>query len=307
MAVAIIAEYNPFHNGHIYQLQEAKKRWPNEKIIIIMSGKYVQRGEYAVASFAERKKYALQYGADEVIELPFEYATQAAHIFAKGAVLEAYKAGADKLFFGSESNDANKLMEIAKIIKNHENEYNRVLKKFLKQGYAFPKAAAESLSKLIGNPITLPNDILGLEYCKTIIYENLPILPVSLKRTIDFHSQKTQKEFASASLIRKMIYESKDVSKYTPMKFNKPIKRIEDQYSRFQEIVKNTPASELAKNQMISEGMENLFKKNIDASSYEEFINRVNSKRYTSSRIKRVILYVLLNINTKKKSKKLIK
>ena len=129
MAVAIIAEYNPFHNGHIYQLKEAKRRWPNDKIIIIMSGEYVQRGEYAIASFEERKKYALKYGADEVIELPFEYATQAAHIFAKGAVLQAVKEGADKLFFGSESDDPKRLMTISKAIKDNEDQYNKVLKR----------------------------------------------------------------------------------------------------------------------------------------------------------------------------------
>ena len=296
MAVAIIAEYNPFHNGHIYQLKEAKKRWPNEKIIIIMSGEYVQRGEYAIASFEERKKYAIKYGADQVIKLPFEFATQAAHIFAKGAVMIAYNAGANKLFFGSESNDPSKLMNIAKTIKNNEIKYNKQLKKYLKLGFSFPKAAAESLSILIGHAITMPNDILGLEYCKTIVNENLPIVPYTVKRTIDFHSDKTNKEFASASYIRKLIYENKDVSKYTPMKFKKPIKRIEDRYFEFQEIVRKTSAEELSKNKMISEGMENLFKKNINEPTYNDFVNKVNSKRYTSSRIKRVMLYILLGI-----------
>lgn len=297
MAVAIIAEYNPFHNGHIYQLQEAKKRWPNDEIIIILSGKYVQRGEYAVASFEERKKIALKYGADKVVELPFEYATQAAHFFAKGAVLKACQLGADKLFFGSESNDPQKLMQIAKAIKDNEKEYNHELKKFLKLGYSFPKAAAESLTKLIGKPISLPNDILGLEYCKTIINANLKMIPYTLKRTVEFHSEKPNNKFASASYIRKLIYQNKDVSKYTPMKFEKHIPRIEDRYLEFQEIIKKTPAEELAKNKMISEGMENLFKKHIDAPNYNEFINRTNSRRYTSSRIKRTMLYVLLGIS----------
>ncbi|MBY7705733.1 nucleotidyltransferase family protein, partial [Vibrio harveyi] len=86
MSIAIIAEYNPFHNGHIYQLNYVKKHFPNEKIVVILSGKYTQRGELAVADFETRKQFALKFGADEVIKLPFKYATQAAHIFAQGAI-----------------------------------------------------------------------------------------------------------------------------------------------------------------------------------------------------------------------------
>ena len=299
MAIGIIAEYNPFHNGHIYQLKEAKRLFPNEKIIIIMSGKYVQRGELAVASFDDRKKIVLSYGADEVIELPFEYATQAAHIFAHGAVKIANDNGVDKLFFGSESNDPMRLLLIAKTIKENEDKYNKTLKSFLKMGYSFPKAAGQALTHLIGNPITLPNDILGLEYCKAIVNNNYKITPYTIKRTVDFHSEVPNQSFASASYIRKQLDEGKDVSQYTPMKF-KEIDKIENYYEEFQEIVRKTPAEELAKNKMISEGMENLFKKHIDSVDYGDFVDRTNSRRYTSSRIKRVMLYVLLEGRKKK-------
>ena len=296
MSVGIIAEYNPFHNGHIYQLQEARKRWPDEKIIIIMSGKYVQRGELAVASFEERARFAKMFGADEVVELPFEYATQAAHIFASGAVKIANDLGIDKLFFGSESNDPMRLMLISKTIFENEDKYNKTLKEFLKLGYSFPKASASALSKLIGNPITMPNDILGLEYCKAIVKNGYNITPYTLSRTIDFHSEVPNSNFASASYIRKMIFEGRDVSQYTPMKFDEIPDRIENYYPKFQEIVRNTPAEELAKIELISEGMENLFKKHIECPSMESFIEATNSRRYTSSRIKRVMLYVLLEI-----------
>ena len=296
MSVGIIAEYNPFHNGHKYQLEEAKRRFPNEEIIVIMSGKYVQRGELAIASFKERSEMALKYGASKVIELPFEYATQAAHIFAQGAVKIAHENGVKKLFFGSESNDPKRLILIAKTIKEHEDKYNKILKSFLKMGYSFPKSAAQALSQLIGSPITLPNDILGLEYCKAIVNNNYDMEVHTLKRTIDFHSEVPNQNFASASYIREQIKAGHDVSQYTPMKFDKEIDRIENYYPEFQKIVRETPAEELEKIQMISEGMENLFKKHIDAPTYDEFVNRTNSRRYTSSRIKRVMLYVLLGI-----------
>lgn len=298
MSVGIIAEYNPFHNGHIYQLQAAKKLFPGEKITVIMSGKYVQRGEIAIASFEERKKFALQYGADEVIELPFEYATQAAHIFAEGAVKIAHAHGINKLFFGSESDNPQWLMLIAKTIKKHKEEYNQYLKFYLKQdGNSFPKSAALALTKLIGKPITMPNDILGLEYCKAIVENDFDIEVFTIKRTIDFHSEVPAQNFASASWIRIQVFKGNpEYEKYTPMRFTLPIERIEDQYPEFQRIVRETPAEELAKNKMISEGMENLFKKHIDAPDMYEFIDRTNSRRYTSSRIKRAILYVLMGI-----------
>lgn len=296
MSVGIIAEYNPFHNGHIYQIEEAKKRWPNEDIIIIMSGKYVQRGELAVASFDERSRMALKHGATKVIELPFECATQAAHIFAHGAVKIAAENKIDKLFFGSESDDPKRLMLIAKTIHENVDKYNKTLKSFLKMGYSFPKAAASALTHLIGSPITLPNDILGLEYCKAIVENGYDIVPYTLKRTVDFHSEVPNQMFASASYIRSLIFDGKDISKYTPMKFDNIPDRIENYYPQFQEIVRKTPAEKLKNILLISEGMENLFKKHIDQPTMEGFIEATNSRRYTSSRIKRVMLYVLLEI-----------
>ncbi|NQZ29098.1 MAG: nucleotidyltransferase [Mycoplasmatales bacterium] len=296
MTIAIIAEYNPFHNGHIFQLKYAKKTWPNAKIIIIMSGKYVQRGELAVASFEERASIAKEYGADDVYELPFEFATQAAHIFARGAVLTAVEHNANILLFGSESNNVDNLLLIAKTIKENKSIYNKTLKKYLKQGFSFPKSAAEALSELSGQNITLPNDILGLEYIKTIVEEDLSIKPHSIKRTVDFHSNETNNEFASASFIRNEIMLGNDISQWTPMKFKNIPERIEDHYKEFQKIVNESTPEEIAECPLISEGMENLFKKHIDAETYEEFVDRTNSRRYTSSRIKRVMLYVLLQI-----------
>ena len=296
MSIGIIAEYNPFHNGHKYQLDQAKLLFPGEKVVVIMSGEYVQRGEIAIASFEERKKAALENGADEVIELPFEYATQAAHIFAAGAVKIANDNNITKLFFGSESNDPKRLMLIAKTIKERENEYNQVLRANLKQGFSFPLSAANALSKLIGRPIELPNDILGLEYCKAIVNNGYNIEPFTIQRTVGFHSEVPAGNFASASYIRNLVKEGKDYSKYTTMKLDPNRDRIENHYPEFQRIVRETPAEELKNIKMISEGMENLFKKHIDAPTYDEFVNRTNSRRYTSSRIKRVMLYVLKEI-----------
>ncbi|WP_022935182.1 nucleotidyltransferase [Mesomycoplasma moatsii] len=295
--IGIVAEYNPFHNGHIYQINEVKKRWPNSSIVVVMPGKFVQRGELSIASFEERKKIALENGVDEVYELPFLFATQAAHIFAQGAVLELNKHNINILVFGSETNNIDDFFLVAKTIKNNENSYYELIKKEMKKGTSFPKANQIVLEKIIDKSFTMPNDILGLEYVKTIINFNLNIEAYSIKRNIGFHSDKVFKNIASATHIRKLIFDQDNsYQKYTPMRFDKLPDRIENYYSIFQEIVINSPKEKLKSIKLMSEGMENLFKKNINAKTYDEFVRLTNSKRYTSSRIKRVMLYVLLGI-----------
>ena len=297
LRIGIIAEYNPFHNGHIYQINEIKKRWPQSQIIVILSGKYVQRGELAIAPFEVRKNIALQNNVDEVYELPFEFATQAAHVFAQGAIKELSKHNIDYLVFGSETNDIDNFYLVAKTIKDNNDLYYQKIKKAMKTGISFPKANQIVLEELIGKSFTLPNDILGLEYVKAIVNNNYPIKAFCIKRTNDFHSMIPSNNIASATYIRKLIFDNNlEYKQFTPMIFDKVPDRIENYYSNFQDIVKNTPNEELKKIKLISEGMENLFKKHIDAPSYDEFVNRVNSKRYTSSRIKRTMLYVLVNI-----------
>lgn len=294
MSIGIIAEYNPFHNGHIYQINYIKNNFPNEKIIVVMSGNYVQRGEIAIASFEERKKIAMENGVDEVIELPQQFVIQAAHIFAQEAVKLLNTKNVTKIVFGSETNNIGLFYEIANTIKNNLDVYNLNLKINLKKGNSFPKASAMSLENLCGKSFVMPNDILGIEYVKAIVNNNYNIQAICIKREVGFHSEDIKGNIASATKLRKMIFEGEDISKYSPMILKNVPKKIEDRYGEFQEIIKTKPLDEISKIDLVSEGMENLFFKNINEPSYESFINKVNSKRYTSSRIKRVILSILL-------------
>lgn len=297
LRIGIIAEYNPFHNGHIYQINWIKNQWNGAKIIVILSGNYVQRGEMAIADFETRKAICLNYGVDEVYELPFEYATQAAHIFAQGAIELAHQLKINKLVFGSESNDIDLFYKIAQAIYQDETKYYQLLRSELKQGISFPKANQIVLETIIGKSFVLPNDILGLEYVKAIVKNNYPIEAISMLRTVGFHSEIPDENIASASYIRKLIFEQNlDYQKYTPMVFEAIPDRIENYYWKFQAIVKNSSATDLAKIHLVSEGMEYLFKKHIDSKTYVDFIAACTSKRYPSSRIKRVLLYVLLQI-----------
>ncbi len=140
LRIGIVAEYNPFHNGHIYQINEIKKRWPQSQIVVVLSGKYVQRGELAIASYEERKNIALQNNIDEIYELPFEFATQAAHIFAQGAIQELNKYKIDYLVFGSETDNIDNFYLIAQIIKENSDLYYQKIRKEMKTGISFPKA-----------------------------------------------------------------------------------------------------------------------------------------------------------------------
>ncbi|WP_025755208.1 nucleotidyltransferase [Mycoplasmopsis cricetuli] len=296
--IGIVVEYNPFHNGHIYQLNWIKNTFPNSKIYVAMSHKYSQRGEIICLSWRKRKKYAKQYGVNKFIKLKTSISAQAAHIFAKESVLKLAKKKIDYLVFGSETNNIETMLQIAHTLKKNIDKYNFLVKKFLKQkGLSFPRATNLALQELMGVNINMPNDILGLEYVKTIVNYNLPIVPISIARTIDFHSETTTENFASASKIRQLIKFKQNFSHYTPVKINDiKQKNIESTYIKFQKFIKNTSAKKIAKYKMISEGMENLFKKQIHHKSYDEFIQACVSKRYTASRIKRAYLFVLLKI-----------
>ncbi|QBF34837.1 nucleotidyltransferase [Mycoplasmopsis phocirhinis] len=291
--VGIVAEYNPFHNGHIRQINWIKQNFPNEKIVVVMSDKFSQRGEYTITSFFKRKQIAKKYGVSKVIKLSFEQSVQAAHIFAYNAIMRLNQVGVDKIVFGSESNDVQQMIDLATYLNNHLDLFNQHIRYFLKkEKLAYPKAFALALKQISGKNYTLPNDILGFEYVKTIINNNLNIKIFSIKRNIDFHSQLTLNQYASASLLRQKIKKNEDISHYSPMKIKKG-RFIENDYLKFKKILLSTPLTKLKKIQLISEGIENLFLKNIYHSNYDDFIQACVSKRYTASRIKRIYAWIL--------------
>lgn len=296
--IGLIAEFNPFHNGHKYLINQIKKQFPNCFLVIVLSDDYNQRGEITVAPYEERKKIALKNGANKVIRLDLLSSTQAAHIFAKGAIDLLVEEKIDILCFGVSDNEANidKYINSVYAINQKLNEYNSLIKTYLNKGFSYPYSSYEALKDIIKSVDDIPSDILGLEYTKYIINNNLNIQPMCFKRSINSNSNIPFGKYATASYIRKLIYEKKDYSLYTDMVIKSPIKKIEDYYNKFQEIVFVSTIDELSQIMLMSEGMENLFKKNIFAKTYDEFVNLCISKRYTKSRIKRAILYTILNI-----------
>ncbi|WP_173402251.1 nucleotidyltransferase [Metamycoplasma canadense] len=298
LKIGLIAEFNPFHNGHIFLLNKIKEKYPNSKIIVALSSNYTQRGEIALVPFTKRKKICKKFGVNKVIKLDFETSTQAAHIFAKGSIEKLKKLKIDLLFFGTtDTDDINKYINATKTISKNIDLYNQKVKYFLKQGRSFIYSCYEALKDFISEE-NIPQDILGFEYTKYIINNNLNIKLDCIKRSIAHSNTETNGVYASGTKLRSMIKENKDISLFSPLKIKK-FKKIENTYLKFKKIVKKMSTTKLSKIALMSEGMENLFKKNIEAKSYDEFIQLCTSKRYTSSRIKRVYLYVL-----KKKYKK---
>lgn len=288
--MAVICEYNPFHNGHKYQLTEHKKELFADGVICLMSGSFVQRGAPAVYDKWTRAADAASNGADLVLELPVVYSSQSAQRFAVGAVKLLDKLGVvDFLSFGSECGDITSLTECADIVNS--DDFNTLLEEKIKSGMSYPAARTEVFIKNYPNInkslIDSPNNILAIEYLNALKNINSKIKPVTIARNFDF---------ASASDIRQKLLDNEDVSDLIPTKTRKTY-----DYSVFEKLIlynfrKESPKA-LQQICDMSEGLEYKFKKALQTSlTLEEFADAVKSKRYTRTRIDRIIVNSLLDI-----------
>ena len=300
-AVGIIAEYNPFHNGHFFHLEEVKRLFPGYPIVLVMSGAFTQRGEASLISKWKRSEIALFYGVDLVIELPFPFAVSSADLFAKGAIsiLKELKVG--HIVFGSESNDIENLKHLARI-QLEDDSYQRIVKSLLKEGYNYPTATSHALEKITGKKVSSPNDILGLSYIREIMKQKANITPFSIQRTDDYHQSMT-----SATGIRKFLLEKKDIKAYVPSFaysfYQDDLHFTRDYFSYLKyQIISNLDT--LSKFQGMEEGIENRIKKAIYSSSnYEDLINKVKTKRYTYQRLNRLFTYILCGFTKEEATK----
>jgi len=301
--IGIIVEYNPFHNGHLYHINEIKRLFKNSIIIAVMSGNFTQRGDTSIIDKYRKTYIALENKIDIVIELPFHYATQSADIFAKGSIEILNKLNVEYLVFGSESNDVELLKTLANItINNKKHEQN--IKLNLKKGLSYPKSIYDSLKDLTKSEINTPNDILGIEYIKQIILQKSNIIPITIKRTNDYHSKKLEK-ISSATSIRESLKNNIDVKKSVPKStykyLNKELSFIDYYFSLLK--YKIISSNDLKKYNLVDEGIENRLKKYIlESNSLEEYISKIKTKRYTYNKIKRMLCHILVGF-TKEENK----
>ena len=296
--IGIIAEYNPFHLGHLYQINKIKEMYPNSIIIAIISTNFTERGEISILNKWDKTKICLEYGIDLVIELPTLYATQAADIFAYAAINILNGLHIDTLVFGTESDNINDLINLANIQLNNK-KYDNLVKKYLDTGINYPTAQSKALKDITNINIDKPNDLLALSYIKEIIKNNYNITPISIKRTNDYHSKIVESNIVNASLIRKMIAENKDISNYVPnltLKYvNKDIS-IDNAYKYLLYMIINNK-EHLNEYLSVDEGIENrLIKQITNSNSWEELVMNIKTKRYTYNKINRMLIHILLGI-----------
>ena len=295
MAVGIICEYNPFHNGHLYHLNKVKELANGEEIILILGGNFLQRGNLSIINKYDKTKIALEYGINLVVELPFQYATQSSDLFAKGAISILKKLKCNKLIFGSESANIELFKQLAKIQLN-DKEYNKRIKRYLKDGLNYPTALSRALKDFSNFTIIEPNDILALSYIKEIISQNVDIVPLTIKRTNNYHDTELNNEISSATSIRKAIKELKDIKNYVPNITLEYLKKEnwENNYFNFLKYKIITEKNNLNKYQTVDEGIENRILKGIyNSNNLEELMNIVKTKRYTYNKINRMFTHIL--------------
>mgnify|MGYP001512239296 CR=1 FL=1 len=301
--VGITAEYNPFHNGHLYHLEQSKMATGAQISVAAMSGNFVQRGHMAICSKWERAEAAVKCGIDLVVEIPTVFACNSAPVFASAAVEILENLGADWISFGSESGNIEELKEISRAMNEKETLIEKLVREKVKEGLSYPRARRDAVALILGDEkadlLDLPNNILAIEYLKRI--QNAK--PVTVKRQgPGYNELEPCEDMASASAIRSMVKINKNVETLTPEPSTEMLKKAlhpsEDKI--FQIIcakVLTSSREELDRVFAGGEGLGNKLKNEIrKASAYDQLIQRLKSKRYTRTRIERFISHVLLDI-----------
>lgn len=310
--IGIIAEYNPFHNGHIYQINKTKEKFENSAIVALMSGSFVQRGEPALIDKWSRAQMALDNGVDLVLELPTMFSTQTAELFAKGAINIFNSLNTiDYISFGSESGDMNTLMELAKILVKKPTSYLELLDKELNNNNSFPIARSLALSNYLNNPeinniLNNSNNILAIEYLKELLVLNSNIKPLTIKRSGGLYGDSSlDHKFASATAIREHIHNPKDIKPYVPTKtfelINSNINNLNN-LNNYEEILLYLLRT-LSHRDMDNvfdgdSGLGNRILNNSERyNNLDEIISNSISKIHTRTRVQRVLIQILLDIN----------
>lgn len=318
----IIAEYNPFHLGHRYQIESLKKEI-DTFVVVVMSGDFVQRGECSVLDKYERAKIAIKNGTDLVVELPYYFSLQSAENFAKGSIEIFNRLNiVDYLCFGFECKKKETLIEVAKLQIKHKEEIELLLKEKMKSGSSYAvayKDACLEVNKIYENieldeNFFISNNILSIEYIKNLILTNSKILPFPIKRIGEnYNSENISNIQASASAIRKTILENNleliknfvDENTFKAISNVIKNKNFPDEKKIMEVLKYNVLQDNIdAKNIVNYEnGILNLIKKNIfNFESIEQLTENIQSKRYKKVRIKRFIYNYLLNVNNDIKS-----
>lgn len=318
--LGIVAEYNPFHNGHLYHLEKSKEDTGSNYTVAIMSGNFTQRGSTSLIDKWSKAESAIQSGVDLVIELPVIYAISSAENFAEGAVkiLDSLKV-VDYLSFGSETADMEVLNKCAEVLSSEPRGYKTLLSHELKKGFSFPKARENALMMYLNdirkyaNVLSSPNNILGIEYLKALKKLKSSIQPINIPRyEAGYNDLSYTQNIASSTAIRNMIKNNgfnalanlMPAPSYATLVQNLKAGHIIPDVSVFEKeiifVLRKMETSEIAELPDVSEGLEFSIKNAANScNTIVEFLNIIKSKRYTTTRLQRILLYALLGITKK--------
>ena len=302
--IGIICEYNPFHNGHAHQLHTLAQLHPDALRICIMSGSFVQRGEPAIFSKFDRARWAILGGADIVIELPTLYSTGSAQLFGTGAIRMVKALDIDALSFGSETADLDALVDIAKRMDCESTQEQ--LRTYIKEGLSYGAAFRKALDTEILNT---PNALLGLEYIRAGLAYNAKLEYIPILRTSNHHEETLTDELPSGTALRQLITSTGNLSSQLqatiPLSIASDMTQVTENgnyvnYNRYYDMVhslsRRTTPKELEKLGDFSEGIEHLWSKAAQQTSWTTATEEIKSKRYTYARLQRMGAYLTLGI-----------
>lgn len=300
--VGIIVEYNPLHNGHIYHINETKRLSKADRLVCVMSGNFTQRGEPAIMDKFTRTKWALNNGVDLVIELPFVFTVQNADIFAYTSVSILNHLKVDEIYFGSETGDIQELTLLGNALQS--DKYNKLVRMHMKKGTSYPTSSDLAMKELYpNNSFDLPNNILGIQYLLAgkKLHSKIKFQTIKRVSTNYFDDEIDNTNIQSATTIRKLIKDNKDISNYVPNDVNQSLLNnklvsYEDFYPNLKYVIRSSTAEDLNKLFGMDEGIENRIIKITDFDSTSELIQKFLSKRYTNSKIQRTLAHALCNV-----------
>ena len=300
----VIAEYNPFHNGHAHHLKETRRRGNCDFVVVCMDGSFTQRGEPACMDKWARARLALKCGADAVFELPALWALQPADGFARGGVAVLGGLGCDLLSFGSEETDINLLKTLAEMGENEPPELRAALREGLAAGKSHARARGEALSMLLGVDAALLNSptlILGTQYLREIRAQNMKMEPLPIKRIGNYHDAALG-DFASATAIRAAIHDGKmeEARFCVPEPAREELRRAGRLHAMddlLLHTLRGMPPEKIAEIPGVGEGLEQRIARcAAEAAGREELLEALKCKRYTRARLSRICACALLKM-----------
>ena len=307
--LGIIAEYNPFHNGHKYHMETARSLADAEACMVVMSGDFTQRGEPAVSDKWQRAEQAVRYGANLVVELPFIFACNRAPAFARGGIDILVRTGVRSISFGCECSDPEMLRNTAEALSAEDSAIRERTVEIMKDGCSHAAAHEEAVREILGKDaaetIKTPNNILGVEYLKRMeFWRNREVdiedIPVPRRGSGYFGIENLgERGFAGASDIRRLLAEGKSVSAFVPgiIETENQDRIKEEMLLILKGVVMRSTPGELKEIYSVGEGIENRIIKEIrQAQGYDDLVDRLVSRRYTASAIRRILTYIVTGL-----------